>query len=75
MKDSTTAANSQDSHICPRCGAVYASDSALASHVSSHVTGVPTDPYVCLECGASFASREDWQEHAGVHGESEDAAA
>ena len=57
--------------VCSRCGAAFATKSALASHVSSHVTGGPTDPFVCLECGASFSSHEELQEHAGVHGESE----
>jgi DNA-directed RNA polymerase subunit RPC12/RpoP len=70
MNQTPPESQSYRSYACPRCGAVYGSERALASHVSSHVTGAPTDPYVCLDCGESFDSRRELEEHWRVHGES-----
>jgi DNA-directed RNA polymerase subunit RPC12/RpoP len=70
MDQTQPDSQSYASYACPRCGAVYDSEQALASHVSSHVTGAPNDPYVCLDCGESFDTPQELEEHRRVHGES-----
>lgn len=59
--------NQSGDYTCPRCDAVFGSESDLESHIQSHVTNPMGASHVCTDCGAAFKSEGELHEHAARH--------